>query len=87
MALIRTKQLQLLFEGNITISGSLNVLGNTTFTQSSSNIPALTVSGSEVIVASNFSGSKVSASLTIQNLGTLADTGSNAIIDLGNESF
>jgi hypothetical protein len=85
--MIRTKQLEKKFIGDVVISGSLTVLGNGTFIQSSSNVPAIIVSGSEVIVRSSYSGSTYSASLSIQGLGTLADTGSNAIIDLGNESF
>ena len=83
MAIIRTKQIEKIFEGNIQISGSISILGNATFVQSQSIVPAITVSGSAHIVPTNiFSGS-----LYIQGLGTFADTGSNAIVDLGNESF
>ena len=83
MAIIRTKQIEKIFEGDIQISGSISILGNATFVQSQSIVPAITVSGSANIVPTNiFSGS-----LYIQGLGTFADTGSNAIVDLGNESF
>lgn len=83
MAIIRTKQIEKIFEGDIEISGSISILGSATFVQSQSAVPAIIVSGSAHIVPTNiFSGS-----LYIQGLGTLADTGSNATIDLGNESF
>ena len=83
MAIIRTKQIEKIFEGDIEISGSISILGSATFVQSQSAVPAIIVSGSSHIVPTNiFSGS-----LYIQGLGTLADTGSNATIDLGNESF
>jgi hypothetical protein len=83
MAIIRTKQMEKIFEGDIEISGSISVLGSAIFVQSQSAVPAITVSGAAHIVPTDiFSGS-----LYIQGLGTLADTGSNAIIDLGDESF
>jgi hypothetical protein len=85
--MIRSKQFEKKLIGDVVISGSLSVLGTGVFIQSSSEAPALIVSGSEVIVRSSYSGSTYSASLSIQGLGTFADTGSNAIIDLGNESF
>jgi hypothetical protein len=87
MAVIRFKQIEKTIPGNIIISGSLSVYGNATFVQTSSDVPALIVSGSEVIVKSNIPVQTVSASLTIQNLGVWSDTGSNSTIDLGNESF
>lgn len=75
------------YEGDIVISGSLSVYGNATFVQTSSAIPAIIISGSQEVVRSEVSPTTFSASIYIQNLGTLADTGSNAIIDLGDESF
>ena len=83
MAIIRTKQIEKIFEGDIEISGSISILGNATFVQSQSAVPAIAISGAAEIVPVNiFSGS-----LYIQGLGTFADTGSNASVDLGNESF
>jgi hypothetical protein len=86
MALIRFKQIEKSLPGNLSITGSLTVAGNVTFIQTSS-IPALIISGSEVIVKSDTIPSTYSASLSIQNLGTFADTGSNGIVDLGDNSF
>jgi hypothetical protein len=83
MAIIRTKQIEKIFEGDIEISGSISVLGSAIFVQSQSAVPAIIVSGSQEIVPTDiFSGS-----IFVQGLGTFADTGSNAIIDLGDESF
>lgn len=83
MAIIRTKQIEKIFEGDIEISGSISILGNATFVQSQSAVPALTVSGAQDIVPTN----EFSGSIYVQGLGTFADTGSNATIDLGDESF
>jgi hypothetical protein len=77
MALIRSKQL------NKTMSGDFTFFGSNTFVQTSSAQPAIIVSGSEEIVVSHFSGSAYSGSLFIQGLGTFADTGSEAVVDLG----
>ena len=83
MAIIRTKQIEKIFDGDIQISGSISVLGSAIFVQSQSAVPAIIVSGSQEIVPTDiFSGS-----IYVQGLGTFADTGSNAIIDLGDESF
>lgn len=83
MAILRTKQIEKLFQGDIEISGSITVLGNATFVQSQSAVPALIVSGAQEIVPTN----EFSGSIYVQGLGTFADTGSNATIDLGDESF
>ncbi len=69
--------------GDFVLTGSLTVSGQSIFIQTSS-IPAIIISGSQHVVASN---SGYSGSIFIQGLGTFADTGSNAVIDLGNESF
>ena len=75
---ISIKDFKKIFEGDIQISGSLNILGSSVFVQSESMVPALTVSGAQAVTHTDiFSGS-----IYIQGLGTLADTGSNAIIDL-----
>lgn len=83
MAVIRAKQISKELTGDFVLTGSLTVVGQATFVQTSS-IPALVVSGSQEIVHSIDS---YSGSLFIQGLGTFADTGSNATIDLGDESF
>ena len=83
MALIRSKQLNKELTGDFVLSGSLTVVGHSIFIQTSS-IPAIIVSGSQHVVASD---SGYSGSIFIQGLGTFADTGSNAVIDLGDESF
>ena len=84
MALIRSKQINKVLEGNFSITGSIDVYGSATFEQTSSIYPAIIVSGSQVIVAAD---GNYSASFQIAGLGTFADTGSNAIIDLGDNSF
>jgi hypothetical protein len=86
MALVRFKQIENRITEDLTISGSLTVFGNATFVQTSS-IPALIVSGTQEIVKSDITATVYSASIGIQNLGKLADTGSNQIIDLGDESY
>jgi hypothetical protein len=83
MALIRSKQMSKELTGDFVLTGSLTVIGQGTFIQTSS-IPAIVISGSQYVVASD---SGYSGSIFIQGLGTFADTGSNAVIDLGDESF
>jgi hypothetical protein len=77
MALIRSKQF------NKSITGDFTFSGKTTFVQTSSTQPAIVVSGSQQVVPTTI----YSGSLFISGLGTFADTGSNASIDLGNNSF
>lgn len=77
MGLIRSKQLNKNMTGDFTFSGT------TIFVQTSSAQPAVIISGSqEVVPTSIYSGS-----IYIAGLGTFADTGSNEVIDLGNNSF
>jgi len=84
MSIIRSKQISRNLEGDFVVTGSLTVQGISTFVQTSSAYPAIIVSGSQQVVASinDYSGS-----ITIQGLGTLSNTGSNSVVDLGNESF
>lgn len=77
MALIRSKQFNKSMAGDFTFSGK------TTFVQTSSAQPAIVVSGSQEVVPTTL----YSGSLYIAGLGTFADTGSNEVIDLGNNSF
>jgi hypothetical protein len=83
MALVRSKQLSKELSGDFVLTGSLTVIGQATFVQTSS-IPAIIVSGSQHVVPS---ANGYSGSVFIQGLGTFADTGSNATVDLGDESF
>jgi hypothetical protein len=69
--------------GSLNITGSFSVQGQTTLIQSDPNISALVVSGALEIVKAEIQSQVVSASLSIQNLGTLADRSSNANLDLG----
>ena len=77
MALIRSKQL------DKTITGDITFFGKATFVQTSSQQPAIVISGSQEIVPTTI----YSGSLFIAGLGTFADTGSNEVIDLGDNSF
>jgi hypothetical protein len=69
--------------GSLNITGSLDVNGQTTFTQTDSNLPALIISGAMEIAQAQIQSQITSASLTIQNLGTLADRNQQSSIDLG----
>ncbi len=69
--------------GSLNITGSFSVQGQTTLIQSDPNVSALVVSGALEIVKAEIQAQVVSASLSIQNLGTLADRSSNANMDLG----
>ena len=72
MAVIKFKQLQK--EGVLSVTGSIVAIS-----AQGSEIPALIVSGSQHIVPTQ----DHSGSIYIQGLGTFADTGSQAAIDLG----
>ena len=69
--------------GSYKITGSLDVQGQTVLTQTDPNASALIISGAMDIVKAQIQSEIVSASLSIQNLGTLADRNSNETIDLG----
>jgi len=87
MAIIRSKQFEKIFEGNIEVTGSISVLGSAIFIQTSSFEPAITISGSAVIGKSEVTPTTFSGSLSIEGLGVLSVTSSNQTLDLGNESF
>ena len=74
---------QFTFNGDWIISGSLLVHGQTILTQTSSLDPALIVSGAMEMVRAEFANEIVSASLSIQGLGTFGDPRDNEIVDLG----
>ena len=74
--------------GSVFIKGDLTVEGKTTLVQKlDPNIESLVVSGALSIVQNQINSQVVSASLTIQNLGTLADRSNNSIIDCGDGFF
>ena len=71
--------------GSLGVSGSMEVAstGPVVFKTVKDGAPALIVSGALEIVRGEIQNQIVSASLTIQNLGTLSDRSSNSNIDLG----
>ena len=73
--------------GSLNITGSFSVAGQSVFYQTDSAIAALIVSGAMEIVKSTLTAQAVSGSLTIQGLGTFADTASRETIDLGTDDF
>lgn len=68
--------------GSMTIIGDLRVRGKTILDSNQTNVESLIVSGAMSIVRNEFK----SASLSIQNLGTLSDRSLNSVIDCG-DSF
>lgn len=83
-----TKDLQV--TGSMIIKGDLRVEGSTTLVQNiDSNVESLIVSGAMSIVRNELTPQIVSASMTIQNLGTLADRNVLVIneIDCGDSFF
>jgi hypothetical protein len=74
--------------GSMRIKGDLIVEGQTILVQTiNPNIESLIVSGAMSIVKNEISGQIISASLSIQNLGTLSDVNSFAILDCGDGFF
>jgi len=69
--------------GSLTITGSLEVQGQTTLKQTNTVDPALVVSGAMEIAQAQIQAEIERAKLTIQNLGTLGDREDNNEIDLG----
>ncbi len=69
--------------GSLDITGSLAVQGTTTLTQTDISGSALIISGTMDIVQALIGVEVEKAKLTIQNLGSFGDTGSNNVIDLG----
>jgi hypothetical protein len=70
--------------GSMRIKGDLIVEGQTTLIQKiDPQSESLIVSGAMKIVQNQINNQIVSASLTIQGLGTLGDVNSNSVIDLG----
>jgi hypothetical protein len=69
--------------GSFEVNGAMTVTGNTTLIQNDVSGSALIVSGTMEIVQAMIGVEIEKAKLTIQNLGTLGDTGSFNVIDLG----
>lgn len=70
--------------GSMRIKGDLFVEGQTVLVQTSDpNMESLVVSGAMSIVKNQINNQIISASLTIQGLGTLSDVNNNSVIDLG----
>lgn len=70
--------------GSVTINGDLIVEGQTTLIQKlDPESESLVVSGAMTIIQNQINNQIVSASLTIQGLGTLSDTNNNTVMDLG----
>lgn len=74
--------------GSVKIVGDLLVEGTTTLIQKlDPNLESLIVSGAMSIVKNEINNQIISASLTIENLGTFADRNANTIIDCGDGFF
>jgi len=77
--------------GNLKITGSLGISGSfgvdtaepIVFGTSNPNEPTLIISGALEIVKAQIQDQIVSASLSIENLGSLSDRSSQDVIDLG----
>jgi len=69
-------------EGTLEVSGSLNVVGQSVFTQNDTGSAAVVMSGSMTAVQASTTTGTVSASIAVQNLGSLADRSSDATLDL-----
>jgi|LakMenEpi03Aug12_release.lakeMendotaPanAssembly.Ray.scaffolds.fasta_scaffold292124_2 hypothetical protein len=69
--------------GSLTITGSLDVYGQTILYQTAVNQSALIVSGAIDIVQAQINAQVQKAKITIENLGTIGDRDSNNSIDLG----
>ena len=69
--------------GEVLITGSLNVDGQTTLTQTDPDEPGLVVSGSLEVVQAQIDQAIQLAAIRIENLGTIADPAADKTIDLG----
>ena len=77
----------ILMSGSVRIIGDLKVEGGTTLVQTEENKDTLTVSGAMAIVKNIVNSHIVSASLAIENLGSLSDRNKNSVIDCGDGFF
>lgn len=69
--------------GSVIIKGDLKVEGQTTLQSQDINQDSLIVSGAMSILKNQLDAQIRSASLTIENLGSIGDRGNNSIMDLG----
>ena len=69
--------------GSLKIKGDLEVNGQTILSSTDINQDSLIVKGLMSIVQNEINTQIASASLTIENLGTLGDRGNNDVVDLG----
>lgn len=83
MALIHSKQLNPNFTGSFTISGSLNVEGQTIFDSLDTTVDSVIVSGSMRVVDQKIDSAIASSSIFVQNLGTIASREKAGVIDYG----
>ena len=69
--------------GSVVIRGDLKVEGQTTLQSQDITQDSLIVSGAMSILKNQIDSQIKSASLNIENLGTLGDINDNSVIDLG----
>ena len=69
--------------GSVNLSGSLNVQGQSTFTQIDPNEPAVVISGALEVVQAQIDQAVQLATIRIENLGAISDPGEETTIDLG----
>lgn len=69
--------------GSVLIKGDLKVEGQTTLQSQDITQDSLIVSGAMSILQNEINSQIKSASLSVENLGTLGDTNNNSVIDLG----
>lgn len=85
MALVHASQLNP--TGSYYITGSLEVIGQTTLIQSAVSESALIVSGAIDVVQAQIQAEIQKARITIENLGSLGDRSSEDVLDLGDSFF
>lgn len=69
--------------GSVRISGSLEVIGPSTFSSQKESTPSLTVAGQLEVINQQISSSVQRARITIQNLGEVGNRESSLVLDLG----
>lgn len=77
----------ILMSGSVRIIGDLRVEGGTTLVQTAASKDTLTVSGAMSLVKNIVNSQIVSASLFIENLGSLSDRNKNSVLDCGDGFF
>lgn len=69
--------------GSVNLSGSLNVQGQSTFTQTDPDAPAVVISGALEVVQAQIDQAVQLATIKIENLGAISDPAEDSTIDLG----